>query len=333
VRAFSIILPVRNGGEYIKECVNSILQQGYTEFNLLVLDNCSTDGTLQWLNTISDRRIEIFPSARPLTIEENWDRVRMLNKNEYMTMIGYDDILFPEYLQVMNQLIEKHPSASLYQTHFTYIDPLGKTIRNCQPMAERETGLAFMQSLLSNRFDLMGTGFMMRSVDYDRVGGIPLYPNLLFADFELWMKLTQTSYKATSPQTCFSFRLHQSTTSVSPDKKFQQAFERFITYLETLKGGSPDQAGVIREHAGGFLLTYCKGLSHRLLRTPKNRRDGLTVGRFIHKCREYADRLGLENFHPEKIFSVRLARWIDTNPLSRSAFLLFKKLFPKPLLR
>ena len=49
---YSIILPVRNGGDYAKECVKGILSQTYSDFNLLVLDNNSNDGTLEWIKSI-----------------------------------------------------------------------------------------------------------------------------------------------------------------------------------------------------------------------------------------------------------------------------------------
>ena len=77
---FSIILPVRNGGEYVKECINSILAQSYMGFELLVFDNNSSDGTLEWLNSIDDKRVKVYPSATSLTIEENWGRIIALEK-------------------------------------------------------------------------------------------------------------------------------------------------------------------------------------------------------------------------------------------------------------
>ena len=73
---YSIILPVRNGGEYLKECVNSILSQTYTDFNLLILDNNSTDGTLEWIQSVADKRIVIFTSNESLSIEQNWARIK-----------------------------------------------------------------------------------------------------------------------------------------------------------------------------------------------------------------------------------------------------------------
>ncbi len=105
MKKFSIILPVRNGGEYVKECVGSILSQTLNDFNLLVLDNCSTDSTVEWLESLQDERITIFRSAVPLSIEENWGRIISIPKNEYITLIGHDDVLNPGYLKLMHALI------------------------------------------------------------------------------------------------------------------------------------------------------------------------------------------------------------------------------------
>jgi glycosyltransferase involved in cell wall biosynthesis len=333
MKKFSIILPVKNGGEYVKECVHSILSQTLNDFNLLVLDNCSTDGTLQWIQSLNDERIHLYPSEKTLTIEENWGRIVSVSKNEFMTLIGHDDILKPDYLNVMNNLINKFPDGSLYQTHFTFIDPKGKKIRSCRPMQEKEDGTEFLRLILLNKIDIVGTGFMMRSKDYDELGGIPMYPNLLFADFELWIKLTCKNYKATAEEEGFSFRLHQSTTSTSSDVKYQQAFERFIDFLSELKLNSPAYQEVITENADTFLMNYCKSLSHRLLRTPKEKRGGLSVNSILEKVKNYSRLLTLnKNFDPHSNFTISLAKIIDSNIISRRLFLLFKKIYNKPLL-
>jgi glycosyltransferase involved in cell wall biosynthesis len=52
--SFTLFLPSYNGGEYLKECVRSVLAQSYRDFELVVLDDCSSDGSLQWLATIDD---------------------------------------------------------------------------------------------------------------------------------------------------------------------------------------------------------------------------------------------------------------------------------------
>ena len=333
MKKFSIILPVKNGGEYVKECVRSILSQTLNDFNLIILDNCSTDGTLQWIESLTDERIIIYPSTTPLSIEENWGRIITISKNEYITLIGHDDILMPGYLKVMDDLINEFPDASLYQTHFIYIDAKGKNIRSCKLMKQIESGPEFLESILQNRIDIVGTGFMMRSIDYDQSGGIPLYPNLLFADFELWLNLAGKNYKATTPVEGFYFRLHQSTTSVSSDIKYHLAFEKFIYFLQKLKLKSDAYQKVITENADRFIMFYCKSLSHRILRTPKAKRGNLSVNSIIEKGKEYSAILTSNtNFNPSN-FTILLSRFVDSNIITRNIFLLFKKIYNKPLLK
>ena len=330
---FSIILPVRNGGSYVHECVRSILAQSYSEFQLVVLDNCSADGTREWLESLHDQRIVIYPAERPLTIEENWHRVVTIPKNEFITLIGHDDILDPHYLSVMDRLIARHPKASLYQTHFRYIDSSGRTIRLSKPMDEVQNTAEFLAFFLSNSIDTMGTGFMMRSVDYDAIGGIPpSYPNLLFADFELWINLTRISYKVTAFEECFAFRLHQSATTTSSTIKFHQAFVQFVQYLSSLKRENAEMAEVIHRYAPGFINFYTKGLAHRLLRAPKSKRGSLTVEGLVNESqRMAADLVPGNNLNPYALPGVKLARRIDSNFLARRLFLLFKKLYNKPI--
>src|SRR5438309_5096747 len=165
---YSIILPVRNGGAYVKECVQSILQQTIPHFNLHILENGSTDGTAEWLKTIADPRVIMEAAARPLTIEENWQRAKAVRKNEFVTLIGHDDVLYPNFLEEMELLVTKHPDASLFQTHFKYIDGQGRDLRVCLPMDETQYGYEFLACHMCHTLDSTGTGYMMRSSDFDR---------------------------------------------------------------------------------------------------------------------------------------------------------------------
>jgi hypothetical protein len=233
----------------------------------------------------------------------------------------------------MDGLIKKHPDASLYQTHFRYIDSKSKCIKRCKPMDEVQSASEFLALFLCNIIDANGTGFMMRSRDYDALGGIPTYPNLLFADFELWINACLLGYKATAFEECFAFRLHQSTTATSADIKMQLAFNQFITYLEKLKSKNILLKAVIERYGVSFIGFYCKGLAHRLMRTPKSKRNGESVISFLEQCKLYADRLVPgNNYNPANNFSVKLATYIDSNAVTRGMFLAFKKIYSKPFL-
>jgi glycosyltransferase involved in cell wall biosynthesis len=322
---YSIILPVRNGGDYVKECVNGILAQTLPDFNLLVLDNCSTDGTVAWIESLQDSRIQIFPADKPLSIVENWRRIVEVPKNEFITLIGHDDTLTPDYLAVMDTLIQKHPQASLYQAHFRYIDKDGAFKRSCLPMEEVQYVHEFIACQLMHIMDSMGTGYMMRSRDYDAVGGIADYPNLIFGDYEMFVQLIAKSYKATALAECFSYREHVSTSTATNGEVYQQAFGRYITFLTGLRQTDDNIKQVIDRYGKRYLLYFCESLSHRLLKTPVDKRS-TSVAAFIAQCEGYARQLiPGQDFNPMAVRRIKLAQQLDSTSLGRALFRLAKK--------
>jgi glycosyltransferase involved in cell wall biosynthesis len=331
---YSIILPVRNGGVFIKECVQSILAQTEQDFDLIILENCSTDDTIDQLNNIVDPRIKIVPAKKPLSIEENWGRIRDVQKNEFITLIGHDDLLDENYLAVMNSLIARHPQAGLYQAHFRYIDSRGQEIKKCLPMKEIQQPDEVIHNFLTESMDIMGTGFMMRSVDFDAVGGMPSYPSLLFADMELFIELSQKGYLAVASEECFSYRKHAgATTSTSTDLKVFNAFDQFINYLEKLKNSDSSLGNVISRDSDRLLSQYCQGITHKILRTRYSERQTPSVNQVIDRFREYGRRLkGDNSYEPLAFTSIKLGKIIDSNPVTRSLFRLFKKIRRKPVL-
>lgn len=332
LQKFSIILPVKNGGELIKKCVQSILSQSNKGFNLLILENYSTDETKKWLQSLNDNRITIFPSNKPLSIEENWARIKDIPKNEFITLIGHDDLLDEHYLETMNALINKHPSATLYQSHFRYIDAAGVDIKKCKLMKEQYNEAEYLEAILTDTLDTMGTGYMMRSKDYDKLGGIPSYPNLLFADHELWIRLTGLGYMAVSATEGFSYRLNQSVSKLSGASKYIDAFYLFLDFLTKLREKDNAIANTISATIPGYIHFYCKSLAHRLLKTPQSQRNNKTLEAFIFTCNSKLNELAPEfKFNLMSDPDIRLASFIDSNAISRSLYLLFRKFYSKPI--
>lgn len=317
---FSIILPVHNGGSYIKECVASILTQTYSSFNLVVLENKSTDGTYEWLQTITDKRVLIIPSDELLSIEENWGRIKSIETNEFITLIGHDDILYPQYLQKMFDLIQQHPKASIYQAHFDYIDAGGKKIRVCMPMEEKQDAADFLGKQFNRTMDSTGTGYMFRKKDYDELGGINTgYPRLIFADYELWVRLTLLSYKATLEVNSFAYRIHQSASTTTNGKDYIEAFIKYIRFLISLKR---DKAisNICDKYGKEFLLYFCESLSHRLLKTNTGNVNN-SVNGFIETCKDLAIKfIPDQEFKPMDKMRIRLARYLDGSRVTRKAF-------------
>lgn len=329
---YSIILPLRNGGEYLKDCVRSVLAQNYTDFNLVILENKSTDGSIEWLKSLGDKRIEIYPAEEPLSIEENWKRILTVPKNEFMTFIGHDDLLDGNFLDVIDQLILNHPTASLYQTHCRIVGQHGEKLYSCKPMDEEQDVYEYLSFYFSGISDLL-MGQVMRSSDYNDVGGLPAYPNLQFADLVLWIELIRKSYRATSLSECCAKRIHESaTTRSSAPIKLYYAFMEALSYLLELKKTDSKMAEVFERYASDFLNLYTKSIAHFLLRVPKKYRENITVEAFVNQVKRKAVVLvGDAHFQPEKQFGIRIARQIDNNGIFRNSFMLFKKIYSKPV--
>lgn len=326
---YSIILPVKNGGLLLKECIDSILQQTFADFELLVLDNASTDGTLEYLQSIDDNRLKIFPSKVSLGIVENWARIKDLKKGTFITLIGHDDILLPNYLMEMDKLINKFPEASLYQSHFKFIDVASNITGSCKPMVAQEDVGSFLQKQFTSSIDSMGTGYLMRSKDFDMLGGMPQeYPNLIFADYQLWMELTALSFKATSPEYCFYYRVHKSASTLTNGQKYQEAFLKYGDFLENLLHKNAGVKQAINNNFYDFLMYNCESLSHRILKTPKALRN-VKVTDFVLECKRLAKQLIPKmDFKPERKLKIWAAIQLDKYTISRNLFQSIKKLLP-----
>ena len=325
---FSIILPVKNGGLLVKECVQSILSQTLQDFNLLILDNKSNDGTSEWLATLKDNRIKIFPSSESLSIEDNWKRIIDIPKSEFATLIGHDDILMPNFLHTINELIQTYPDASLYRTNFIFIDSYGNEIRNCLATPELMDAGKFINKSLQRAIDINGTGFVFRSSKYDLVQGIPNYPKLLFADYALWFSLVNNGSIATAKITAFKYRIHQNTSQTASPTIYINALRDFVSFLKELKTNQSLAKG-IKKHAPEFIAYYCKSICHKLLRFKAEERNRTTVyqivSEFEKECRDISENPA---YSIKKLKGIKSALLIDSNAISRLLFRMLRKLYP-----
>jgi hypothetical protein len=172
--------------------------------------------------------------------------------------------------------------------------------------------------------DSMGTGYMMRSEDFNLLGGMPAnYPNLIFADYELWVKLTQLRYKATSSKFCFNYRIHDSVSKTTNGEEYAAAFYRYVLFLHSLQQDSKI-INVYENYGNMFLIYFCQSLSHRILKTPLNQRK-IIVGEFIEQCKIMAALIiPSEAFDPLKYFKIRIAKQLDDQKILSHLFRILK---------
>lgn len=100
----SVLLPVYNAGEYLREAVESVLKQTYTSFELLVLDDGSTDGCTDFLNHISDGRIHLIIRNHNYIVTLNHGL--SIARGKYIARMDADDKMFPTRLEEQVSVLE-----------------------------------------------------------------------------------------------------------------------------------------------------------------------------------------------------------------------------------
>ncbi len=124
----SVGLAVYNGERYLKETLESILAQTFGDFELVISDNGSTDGTPEICRAYAarDRRIRYYRHEQNRGASWNFNRVFELSSGKYFKWAACDDLCAPEYLARCVEVLERDPSVVLCHSRTAYIDEAGR---------------------------------------------------------------------------------------------------------------------------------------------------------------------------------------------------------------
>lgn len=106
-------MPTYNVEPYVRESIESVLNQTFTDFQLLVMDDHSTDGTLEVVRKIDDPRIRIVQNEKNVGLSENLNRGLDLIDTEYFARMDGDDIALPQWLQREVEYLDSHPEVGV----------------------------------------------------------------------------------------------------------------------------------------------------------------------------------------------------------------------------
>ncbi len=116
--AISVIMSVFNAEKYIKESVESILNQTFTDFEFLIFDDCSTDSSIQIIKSFNDRRIKIISNPQNIGLTKTLNKGLAAASGKYIARMDADDIALPERFAKQFQFMELNPEVTLLGTAF-----------------------------------------------------------------------------------------------------------------------------------------------------------------------------------------------------------------------
>lgn len=128
----SVVTPFYNTAHYLAECIESVLGQNFSDFEYILADNCSTDGSAEIAESYArrDRRIHLIRYSAFLPQLENYNRAlsEISNASRYCKIVQADDTIFPECLKLMVQTFEQSESIGLvgsYRLSGTFVEGSG----------------------------------------------------------------------------------------------------------------------------------------------------------------------------------------------------------------
>ena len=124
----TVVLPVRNGMPELRDAVDSILGQTYTDIELLISDNFSTDGTAAYVGALTDPRVRLLRPPRAVGLVEAHRFAVEATSTELVALMGHDDIAEPHRLARQIALLDADPSLALVGSWCTMIDLDGQRI-------------------------------------------------------------------------------------------------------------------------------------------------------------------------------------------------------------
>jgi glycosyltransferase involved in cell wall biosynthesis len=291
----TVLMPAYNAGNYIHEAIASVLAQSFTDFELLIINDGSTDQTMEVIGSFDDERIVVI-SQDNLGVATALNTGLQHARANYIARFDADDVCYPNRLQVQYDFMQRHPEYQVVGSAADYMDVDGHHLFTQEPAAFSDSQLQHL------KYDVCP--FIHSTVLYkkDMVLNNGGYNELAytFEDHFLWVQILKDQKACNLPEALMKVRLNPE--SVTIDEKWRPRKFLHIKYT-ALKKRSITQRDSDRLHKIGR-----EQYSHRI-----------KYGAYYALC---GKKFLLNNYQPQKA-RVQIARAISIHPLRLDNYLFY----------
>lgn len=197
-------MPAYNAGRFLFPAVQSILAQSFTDFELIVIDDGSTDGSIATLSAFNDDRLRIERNGQNLGLVATRNKGLQLAKAPLMAILDSDDIAKPDRLEKQVERFRIDPGLALLGTCADIIDDNGTVVSDIDIRLYQNDDIR-RDLLNGNRF--VQSSVMLRVDAARAVGGYPVFPDIA-EDYALWLRLAEDYRVANLPERLVQYRVH-----------------------------------------------------------------------------------------------------------------------------
>jgi glycosyltransferase involved in cell wall biosynthesis len=288
----SVIISVYNGEKTIQETIESVLNQTFRDFELIIINDGSTDATLEIINNIPDPRIQIFsyPNAG---LNASRNRGLSQAQGEYISFIDADDLWTADKLELQLKALQENAEAAVVYSWTDYIDENSQFLR--LGPHHNFTGDVFEKLLLA---DFVGSGSnpLVRKQAFEKVGNFDESIKGC-QDLDMWVRLARHYPFVVVPSVQILYR--QYATSWSANSKRQE--EGFLRLLEKALSEAPESVKKLRHD---ILGNRYKSLVIDALSKASGRDRAVLAARYLGSAIRYDPRLLRSRILPTLLFVI-----------------------------
>jgi glycosyltransferase involved in cell wall biosynthesis len=219
----SVLLPVRNGMPYLPDAIESLLNQTFGDFELIVINDGSTDGTAAYLESLGDPRLRVIsPGGVGLAAALNAGLAE--SRGQYIARQDADDWSMRDRFATEVAYLDAHPEIAMVSTCAEYVDAAGetvetawtRTVRAQQDPAQTPEQILQMMPLTC----CITHGSVMIRAEVVRAAGGYDQATVPAEDYDLWLRLLPQHKMVKLPDRLYAYRVHddQSSTARRPEQ-------------------------------------------------------------------------------------------------------------------
>jgi len=227
----SVIIPTYNQAKFIDKAIESVLKQSYQDFEIIVINDGSTDNTEEIVKNYSDFRIRYIYQANNVGVSEARNTGIRASQGDYIALLDSDDEFLPERLMKQVQILQNKSSEIGVVCSWSYnIDEKGNYIsKRCLP---KKDGYIYEDLLSTNPISVPTV--LIRKECFEKVG---LFDNLLDGqeDWDMWIRMAKCYQFALIKVPLAKRRIHPNRISYDLERKNVTASRIIKKYMSELK--------------------------------------------------------------------------------------------------
>lgn len=199
----TVLMSVYNGEKFLKEAMESILNQTFTNFEFLIINDGSTDSSVEIIESYKDSRIRLINNEKNLKLIASLNKGISLAKGKYIARMDCDDFSVPQRLQKQVEFLESNSEYGLVGTYYTVIDGEGKEQRNVSYPSSNE----LIKLFLSLNCPL-AHGSIMGRTELFKENLYGSKESYAVEDYELWTRMAKVTKIHNIPEYLFKYRIY-----------------------------------------------------------------------------------------------------------------------------